>query len=132
MGSILHLHTVPPTGGDTLFASAYAAYDALSERMKAYLDGMTATHDGEQVYRGRYADQGVDDTGKVYPKAVHPVVPRHPVTGRKLLFVNLTFTTRLNEVGKEESDAVLAFLYQHVAKPDFHVRFRWAPNSVAF
>jgi taurine dioxygenase len=64
MGSILHLRTVPPTGGDTLFASAYAAYDALSARMKAYLDGMTATHDGEQVYRGRYADQGVDDTGK--------------------------------------------------------------------
>lgn len=132
MGSILHLRTVPPTGGDTLFASAYAAYDALSERMKAYLDGLTATHDGEHVYRGRYADQGVDDTGKVYPRSVHPVVARHPATGRRVLFVNPTFTTRINEVPREESDAVLAFLYQHGARPDFQVRFRWRPDSVAF
>ena len=132
MGSILHLRTVPPSGGDTLFASMYAAYNALSDRMKAYLDGLTATHDGEHVYRGRYADQGVDDTGKRYPRSVHPVVARHPATGRRVLFVNPTFTTRINEVPREESDAVLAFLYQHGARPDFQVRFRWRPDSVAF
>ena len=62
----------PPTGGDTLFASMYAAYEALSARMKAYLDGLTATHDGEGYYRGRYRDRGVDDTGKVYPRASIP------------------------------------------------------------
>ena len=132
MGSILHLHTVPPVGGDTLFASMYAAYDALSIRMKAYLDGLTATHEGEHVYRGRYRHQGIDDTSRTYPKAVHPVVVRHRVTGRKLLFVNATFTTRINELPREESDAVLAFLYQHAARPDFQVRFRWQPHSVAF
>jgi taurine dioxygenase len=132
MGSILHLHTVPPSGGDTLFASMHAAYEALSTRMKAYLEGLTATHDGEHVYRGRYADQGIDDTGKVYPKAVHPLIARHPVSGRRLLFVNPTFTTRINEVPKEESDAVLRFLYEHSARPDFQVRFRWKANSVAF
>ena len=132
MGSILHLHTVPPVGGDTLFASMYAAYDALSIRMKAYLDELTATHEGEHVYRGRYRHQGIDDTGRTYPKAVHPVVVRHRVTGRKLLFVNATFTTRINELPREESDAVLAFLYQHAARPDFQVRFRWQPHSVAF
>ena len=78
------------------------------------------------------ADKGVDDSGKVYPKAVHPVIARHPVSGRRLLFVNPTFTTRINEVPKEESDAVLRFLYEHGSRPDFQVRFRWRPNSVAF
>ena len=132
MGSILHLHTVPPTGGDTLFASMYAAYEALSDRMKAYLDGLTATHEGERLYRGRYRGLGVDDTDKVYPKAVHPVVPRHPVTGRRLLFVNPTFTAKINELRKDESEAILAYLYQHAARPEFQVRFRWQKNSVAF
>jgi taurine dioxygenase len=110
----------------------HAAYEALSPQMKAYLEGLTAAHDGEHVYRGRYADKGVDDTGKVYPKAVHPVIARHPVSGRRLLFVNPTFTTRINEVLKEESDAVLRFLYEHGSRPDFQVRLRWRPNSVAF
>lgn len=132
MGSILHLRTVPPVGGDTLFASMYAAYDALSERMKAYLDGLTATHEGEHVYRSRYRHQGIDDTGRTYPKAVHPVVVRHPVTGRNVLFVNSAFTTRINKLPREESETVLAFLCQHAAKPDFQVRFRWRSHSVAF
>jgi taurine dioxygenase len=132
MGSILHLHIVPATGGDTLFASMYAAYDALSARMKAYLDGLTATHDGEGYYRGRYRDRGVDDTGKAYPRASHPVAARHPVTGRRLLFVNPTFTTRIDELSRAESDAILGFLYQHSARPEFQARFRWRPNSVAF
>ncbi len=129
MGSILHIHKLPPVGGDTLFASMYAAYDALSDRMKTYLVGLTATHEGEHVFRGRY---GVDDTGKVYPKAVHPVVRTHPVTRRKAIYVNCNFTTRINELSREESDAVLRFLYEHCAKPDFQVRFRWQPYSVAF
>ena len=98
MGSVLHMQTVPPFGGDTLFASMSAAYDALSDRMKAYLDGLTATHDGERVWRGRYSAQGIDDTGKDYPRAVHPVVRTHPVTGCKGLFVNAVFTTQINEV----------------------------------
>ena len=132
MGSILHLHTVPPSGGDTLFSSMYAAYDALSDRMKAYLEGLTATHSGEQVYRGRYADKGVDDSGKVYPTNVHPVVRTHPVTGRKALFVNSTFTVKINEVSRDESEGVLKFLYDFTAKPDFQCRFRWQEKSVAF
>ncbi|HKK30410.1 MAG TPA: TauD/TfdA family dioxygenase [Alphaproteobacteria bacterium] len=132
MGSILHLQTVPPTGGDTLFASMYAAYDALSDRMKAYLEGLTATHSGEQVYRGRYADKGVNDAGKVYPTNIHPIVRAHPVTGRKALFVNPTFTVKINEVSRDESDGVLRFLYDFSAKPDFQCRFRWQEKSVAF
>ena len=110
----------------------YEAYDALSDRLKTYLEGLTAVHDGEHVYRGRYVDRGGDDSGKIYPNAVHPVVRTHPVTQRKALFVNSTFTTRINEVPRDEGDAILSFLYQHCSQPAFQVRFRWQPDSIAF
>ncbi len=132
LGSILHLHTVPPTGGDTMFASTAAAYDALSDRMKRYLDGLTATHDGDHVYRGRYRNYGASDEGKVYPRAKHPVVRTHPVTGRKALFVNPGFTVKIDGLPKDESTAVLSFLYAHSTQPEFIVRFRWRQHSVAF
>jgi len=119
-------------GGDTLFASMYAAYDALSERMKAHVAGLTATHDGEPYYRGRYKDRGVDDRNKVYPRAVHPVVRTHPETGRRALYVNRMFTTRINDLSREEGEAILGFLIGHCARPEFQVRFRWRENSVAF
>jgi taurine dioxygenase len=121
LGSILYLHTVPPDGGgDTMFASMYAAYDALSDRMKAYLDKLTATHDGRRVF------------GPNAPVNIHPVVAKHPVSGRKLLYINRGQTSHINEVPREESDAVLAFLCQHCAHPDFQLRFRWKPHSIAF
>ncbi len=127
MGSILYLHTVPEVGGDTLFSSMYAAYEALSERMKAYLEGLTAIHDGEHVYRPI-----TDDPSKRFPCSLHPVVRTHPVTGRRGLFVNRSYTTRINGVSKEESDAILSYLYAHCVNPNFQVRFRWRPHSVAF
>lgn len=132
LGSILHLHTVPPTGGDTLFASLAAAYDALSPRMKAYLEGLTAFHSGERNYRKRNRLEGVDDTGRVFPSANHPVVIRHPISGRRGLYVNRLFTYRINELDDEESDAILRFLFEHCEKPDFQIRFQWQPHSVAF
>ena len=129
MGSILYMHELPPVGGDTLFASMYAAYEALSEPMKRFLEPLTAMHEGEHVYRGRY---GVDDTGKTFPKAEHPVVRTHPVSGRKALYVNGGFTTRIVQLKRPESDALLQFLYRHVETPEFHCRFRWQANSIAF
>jgi taurine dioxygenase len=132
MGSILHLQTVPEVGGDTLFASQYAAYDALSERMKAYLHGLTALHSGDHIYRSQNIRDSVTETGKVYPSAVHPVVRTHPETGRKALFVNGYFTLRVNELPEPESRTVLAFLYAHATRPEFQLRFRWRKNSVAF
>ena len=87
MGSILYIRECPPRGGDTLFASMYAAYEALSDRMKAYLDGLTAIHDGEENYRGTYAYAGVQDK-QTYPKAEHPVVRTHPVpAGRRCMSI---------------------------------------------
>ena len=105
----------------------YAAYETLSDRMKTYLEGLTAIHDGDHVYRPLFPD--VD---RRYPCSRHPIVRTHPVTGAKSLFVNASYVTRIPEVSKEESDAILAYLYTHCANPNFHVRFRWKPNSVAF
>jgi taurine dioxygenase len=127
LGSILYLHTVPEVGGDTMFASMYAAYDALSLRMKEYLAGLTAVHDADHVYRPLFPD--VD---KRYPCNTHPVVRTHPVTGRKALFVNSSYTLRIEGLPEAESAAVLDFLYAHCTNPNFHVRFRWRPHSVAF
>jgi len=114
LGSILYLHTVPSVGGDTLFASQSAAYEALSPRMKAYLEGLTALHDGGPTYRETNARLGIPETGKIYPHAIHPVVRTHPLTGRRTLFVNRGFTIRINELPDEESRAV-----QHLALWDY-------------
>jgi taurine dioxygenase len=131
MGSILYLKEVPPVGGDTLFASMYAAYEALSDRMKAYLEGLTAIHDGEHVYRGLYADLGVADKPS-YPRAEHPVIRTHPVTGKKALFVNRGFTVRINGIPRDESDGILRYLFDLAEHPLFQCRFRWRANSIAF
>jgi taurine dioxygenase len=127
LGSILYLPVVPEHGGDTLFASMVAAYDALSDRMKAYLDGLTAGHDADHVYRPLFPD-----ADRKYPCSTHPVIRTHPVSGRKLIFVNPSYTTHIVGVSKQESAAILGYLYQHCANPDFHVRFRWRPRSLAF
>ncbi len=129
MGSILYIRQCPPQGGDTLFASMYAAYEALSERMKTYLAGLTAIHDGEDVYRGLYAGMAERPS---YPRAEHPVVRTHPVTGRKALYVNRGFTRRIVGLPLDEGHAILEYLYQHAANPLFQCRFRWRENSVAF
>ena len=132
LGSVLYLHTIPELGGDTLFASQTAAYDALSPAFKTFLEGLTATHSGDRSYRRTNRLLGIDDRNRVFPQAVHPVIRTHPGSGRKALFVNETFTMRINELSEEESDAVLRFLYAHATKPAFQVRFRWQSHSIAF
>jgi taurine dioxygenase len=114
LGTMLQIHVLPEIGGDTMFANMYAL------------------HESEHIYRGRYADRGVDDRGRVYPQAIHPVVRTHPETGRKALFVNRTFTTRINELTQAESDKVLALLFEHGEHVDFQIRFRWQQHDVAF
>ena len=130
MGSILYIRKCPPHGGDTLFASMYAAYDALSDRMKTYLDGLTAEHSGDH-YRGQYANYGIADKAE-YPRAEHPVVRTHPVTGKKALYVNKGFTRRIIGIPLDESEGILDYLYEHMANPLFQCRFRWQENSIAF
>jgi len=132
LGSILYLHTVPSFGGDTFFASQYAAYDHLSDRMKSYIEGLTAFHDGGPRYRATNIKLGIPEIGKIYPSANHPVVRTHPVTKRKALFVNIQFTVRINELPEDESEAILDFLFDHSTRPEFQMRFRWTPHSIAF
>lgn len=127
MGSILYLHTVPPVGGDTLWADMYSAYDALSDRMKAYLEGLSAVHDANPVYHALYHDYD-----KVYPRSSHPVVITHPVSGRRCLFVNPQYVSHIEGVSKQESRAILDFLNAHTMDAAFQVRFRWRPHSIAF
>src|SRR2546428_13909016 len=107
----------------------YAAYDKLSAPIKGLVEGLTAIHDGEPVYRGRFR---YDMGGKEFPKAEHPVVRTHPVTGRKALFVNRNFTTGIKGLSRLESDALLDLLYRHIETPEFQCRFRWQARSGAF
>ena len=130
--SILYIKQCPPRGGDTLFANMYAAYEALSDRMKAYLDGLTALHDGEQIYRGLYANYGVADK-PAYPRAEHPVVRTHPVTGKKALYVNRGFTRHIIGIPRDESDAILRLSLRARGEPAVPVPLPLAAeNSIAF
>jgi taurine dioxygenase len=126
LGSILYLHTIPPVGGDTAFSNMYAAYDALSDRMKAHLEGLTALHDA------RLAFGDITPGGMQLPRASHPVIRIHPSTGRKALFVNREFTAKIEGLPKPESDALLGYLFDHVQHPLFQCRFTWQQHSIAF
>lgn len=134
-GTTLRAVQLPPVGGDTLWSSAQAAFEALSPRWQAMLDGTTAVHaveplmvrmkDFGPIFRERFVAQHE-------PSQVHPVVLAHPETGRKGLFVNEAFTTRILEIEPPESDAVLAMLFRHISSPDFSLRWRWQLGDVAF
>jgi alpha-ketoglutarate-dependent taurine dioxygenase len=126
MASILQIHTTPPDGGDTLWASMYEAYDALSDTFKNLLEPLYALHKAD--YSGFYGDH---EPQRQNPAAIHPVVRTHPETGRKALFVNSGFTKQIEGVTREESQTLLRHLFDHVKNPNFHCRFRWQPNSVA-
>ncbi|GMK59673.1 hypothetical protein CspeluHIS016_0802790 [Cutaneotrichosporon spelunceum] len=136
----LVIHTLPAVGGDTLWASAYEAYDRLSAPLQTFLEGLTAEHSGESFLRLNAAHGGnpvreprgaPENVGQDL-LATHPVIRTNPVTGWKGLFVNKAFTTRIVELTRPESDALLGFLFEHVsANHDIQVRFRWEENSLA-
>ena len=132
MGSILRIFEVPSSGGDTLFASMYAAYDALSISMKKFLEPLTAIHDGGPNYIDRAKRAGIYKPEKVFPSNSHPVIRTHPETNKKSIYVNKIFTQSINGIPKDESKAILEFLFQHIAKPTFQCRFKWEKDSIAF
>ncbi len=128
MGSILYMHKTPDNGGgDTLFSNMYMAYETLSDPIKKMIDGFTAIHDGEDAYRVRQNIQAAS-----YPRAEHPLVRTHPVTGRRALFVNRSYTQRIPQLSARESRAVLHMLYEHAELDVMKCRFKWRPNSIAF
>ncbi len=136
MGCILRAVEVPQAGGDTMWNNLHAAYDALSKPMQEFLDDKIAIHYIavsmpadflEQKSSGQHVERFQDKTTPVE----HPVVRTHPETGRKGLFVNRNFTSHILGLKRAESDALLAFLLQHVEQPEFVVRFHWAKDSIA-
>ena len=140
-GSILYMQEAPPYGGDTMWANLYLSYDALSEPMKRYLGELTAVHDitgGGGAVRVERSDTTVPagtefekKQGAVtLPSAEHPVVRTHPVTGKKCLFVNPTFTSHVKNVSTAESRAILDFLYTHMVQPEFVCRRQWSQGDV--
>jgi len=138
LGSILLAREVPPRGGDTMFACMGQAYDALSDGLKRTLRGLRAVHSSRHVF-GIKAQQANPDRQDRFlnPKlatqdAVHPVVIRHPDTGRPTLYVNAGFTTHFEGWTEKESKSLLDFLYQHAARPEFQTRFKWQVGSIAF
>jgi len=130
LGSILRAVAVPAAGGDTLWASMYAAWEALSDAMQRLVSGLTAFHDGGGFARIARDDAQREDLAS-RQSAVHPVVRTHPVTGRKGLFVNSVFTKHIVGMKPAESRALLGFLTRHIETPDFSCRFRWRKDSIA-
>lgn len=127
--SFLRITRTPDVGGgDTAFANLYLAYESLSERLKALLDGTTAIHDGAVGWTQGY---GATPGAAEFPRSEHPVVARHPVTGRRFLFVNAAFTSHIVQLTREESDAVLALLYRRIERTlAFQVRVHWTPDTL--
>lgn len=136
LGSILRARIVPQKGGDTLWMSLSAAYDALSAAMRAFVDGLEAEHSFAHGFRESLAEPGgqerLADMVAANPPVRHPVVRVHPVSGRRCLFVNSLFTTRILSLHPDESDAVLSFLYAHMEREEFSCRFAWSENAIAF
>ncbi|GMM92816.1 TauD/TfdA dioxygenase family protein [Qipengyuania sp. MTN3-11] len=136
MGSVLVARTLPPKGGDTLWAHMGAAYDSLPKEMKERLEGMTAFHTADHIYApdGLYAqtDQGSELRGQeMKTGATHPVVIRHPQTGRKLLYVNPGFTIHFTGQTREESLPLLQELFAHAMLPEHQCRVEWKDGTVA-
>ena len=129
LASILYVRELPgDSGGDTLFANMCSAFDALSEPLKQWLRTLTAYHDGVKDL----ANYGIKlQPGQEYPNADHPLVTRHPDSGREIMFVNRAFTERINELNRAESDALLEMLWRHgESNPRFQCRVQWAPGTV--
>ncbi|HEY8526681.1 MAG TPA: TauD/TfdA family dioxygenase [Acidimicrobiales bacterium] len=136
MGSILRAVVVPPAGGDTLFSDQEAAFAGLSPALQEFLSTLTAVHDGraqfgpllEQLGEGTWEGEKLEALEPVE----HPVVRTHPETGKKVLFVNPGFTSHIKGLARDESDALLSFLYAHSVKPEYTVRYHWGPGDVGF
>lgn len=132
MATILRNIEAPTTGGDTVFCSMTAAYRGLSERMKQYIHGLEALHDFKpwrHLFNSPELKRRLQELEVKYPNPWHPVVTLHPVSGRRVLYVNRHFTVRIKGLDEEESETILSYLYRQV-RPEFQLRIRWEPNMI--
>ena len=136
LGSILLGKVIPEKGGDTLFASLSAAYSDLPLDLKQSLEEMTAVHSFEYGFKESLAEPyGKEKLAQALidnPPVEHPVVCTHPVTGKKLIYVNSLFTLKINSLSDSESSELLEFLCDHIKKEKYQCRFSWEINSIAF
>lgn len=136
LGSILHAIELPPVGGDTLFVSMEMAYDALSHKMQEFLKGLSAWHSSRHAFGRSTTDNETSKTGRYLnpdaatQDALHPIVIKHPLSGRSCLYVNPAFTTRIEGLSEPESEAILSMLYRHMQQPEFQCRVRWRVGDV--
>jgi taurine dioxygenase len=135
--AILYAQEIPPLGGDTLWANMYLAYETLSEPLKRFVGPLRAVHSFAKNFTPeRFAAMGMEDRREqiyaAHPPVSHPVARTNPVTGRKALFINADFTSHIESLSPRESDALLRFLFDHMAQPEFQVRWRWSIGNVAF
>jgi taurine dioxygenase len=138
LGSVLYAQEVPQTGGDTLFVDMYAAYYAIPENIRAKVEGRSAQHDWHH-FRHKQMLAGVpiaqiNAQQELFPAQLHPIIRTHPETGRKILFVNPAFTTKIEDatMPEKEQNATLLRLYDLAKVPEFACRFQWQKGSVAF
>ena len=131
--TLLHGQIIPEYGGDTLWASAVAAYDALSKPMQGLLDGLQAVHDFRHGFRESLAEPGGEErlAGAVAanPPVSHPLIRTHPESGVRAIYVNPLFTTHIEGLTASESRDILSFLYRHTVTPEFTVRLSWEPHT---
>jgi taurine dioxygenase len=136
MGSVLVAREVPAAGGDTEFANMYAAYDSLSDGMKALIADLKAINSSANPIAAATRQHRIGEGAKRDPaaemRATHPVVRTHPETGRKALYVNPAHTIGFEGMTAEESAPILGVLYEHQQRPEFAYRFHWRPGSIAF
>jgi len=139
MGTVLYAKDILPEGGDTIWVSGIAAYEALSDRMKAHLDGLWAYNDRFQAYdlhvRPELWDadyqEHLQKKKAEYHPALHPVIRTHPVTGKKGLFVNESMTSFIKDMDRKESDMLLRYLFDYLSTPEFQYRHKWRENDLA-
>ena len=134
MGSFLQAHILPQAGGDTCFASTYAAYEALSPAMQTFLEGLHAYHSLSFMNRRHIGKPGYELrlSPDENPPLRSPVIRVHPDTGRKFLNVNSIYTSHIDDLREDESELLLAFLFNHVMRPEFQVRMHWNVGDIAF
>ena len=135
LATVLRAQVVPDKGGDTLWASMTAAYRGLSKSMQDFLSTLTAVHDFSYGFKESLAEPGgqqrlaqalVDN-----PPVRHPVIRIHPESGKSVIFVNELFTRHIEGLSRSESDALLAFIFEHIRTPEYSCRFAWQPDSIA-
>ncbi|WP_407286510.1 TauD/TfdA dioxygenase family protein [Streptomyces sp. BP-8] len=132
LGAVLQLREVPPAGGDTMWADMAAAYDNLPSKIRTRINFARAVHDYLPGFARFYSEAQLAPFQAEFPPVEHPVVRRHPETGRRMLFVNASFTTRIVGLAEAESDRLLRMLFQQAHVPEFQVRWRWRAGDIAF